>query len=166
MEPSATKDRATDRSAPDAEFGTGRLFLADSRMALALLNSARSALLRSRFGMSREQANIVTVVGALVAADAAYETARRVVRTPLRVSGADIVLAGFALREVALGGVAGPASRDVRLFGTLVAGAMLAGLALPALRQAAHSLRATEHQLRERRIDAYRAAMRAVRADA
>src|SRR5215207_7420027 len=116
MDPIAAMNASGDRPQLDARFGTGQLFLADSRIAFALLNSARYAILRSMFGESREQANIVTLFGALLAADVAYETARRVVRTPLRVSGADVLVGGFALREAALG-VTGPASRDVRLFG-------------------------------------------------
>jgi hypothetical protein len=155
---------SSDRPELQAKFGTGRLFVADSRFAFALLNSARYAVLRSTFGLSREQANIVTFIGALLTADAAYETARRVVRSPLDLSGADVLLGGFALREAALG-VTGPPSRDVRLFGTLVTAAMVAGLAIPGLRRAAHAVRAAEREIRQRRITTYRAAMRAVGAN-
>jgi hypothetical protein len=164
MDPTAAKNTSGDRPELDAKFGARQLFLADSRLAFALFNSARYAALRSIFGMSREQANIVTVVGALLAADAAYETARRVVRSPLRVSGADVLLGGIALREAALG-VTGAPSRDVRLFGTLVTGVMVAGLAIPGLRRAAHTMRAAEREIRQRRITAYQAAMRAVGAN-
>jgi hypothetical protein len=164
MDPTAATGASSHGPRPEPEFGTAGLFLADSRMAFALLNSVRYAVLRSAFGMSREQANVVTVVGGLVAADAAYEVARRVVRSPLHVSGADVALAGFGLREAALG-VTGQASRDVRLFGTVVTGAMVAGLAFPALRRAARSFRAGERRVREQRINTYRAAMRAVGAD-
>ena len=164
MDPTVAMHTSGDRPELDAKFGTGMLFLADARLAFALLNSARHAVLRSMFGMSREQANIVTVVGALVVADAATETARRVVRTPLRVSSADVLLGGFALREGVFG-VTGPPSRDVGLFGTLVTGAMVASLAIPGLRRAAHTIRAAEREIRQRRIAAYRAAMRAVGAN-
>jgi hypothetical protein len=148
----------------DPKFGAGRLFLADSRLALSLLNSTRYAFLRSTLGVSREQANIVTFFGALLAADAAYETARRVVRAPLRVSGTDVVLGAFGVHEAALG-VTGAQSREVRLFGPLVAGALIASLAVPGLRRAAHRMRVAEHDIRQRRIAAYQAAMRAVGAD-
>jgi hypothetical protein len=160
MDPTAPDDRPE----LDPKFGAGRLFLSDVRLALALVNSTRYAVLRSTLGISREQANIVTFFGALLAADTAYETARRVVRVPLRMSGTDAVLGGFALREAAFG-VTGPQSRDVRLFGTLVAGAMVASIAVPGLRRAARRMREAERDVRERRIATYRAAMRAAGAD-
>src|SRR3954449_8260150 len=105
MDPTAAMKTSGDRPELDAKFGARQLFLADSRLAFALFNSARHAALRSMFGMSREQANVLTVVGALFAADAAYETARRVVRSPLRVSGPDVLLGGIVLRGAGALGV-------------------------------------------------------------
>jgi hypothetical protein len=148
----------------DPKFGAGQLFVADSRLALSVLNSVRYAALRSMFGVSREQANVVTFFAVLLAADAAYETARRVVRAPLGMSGTDALLGGFAVREAAFG-VTGSQSRNVRLFGPVVAGALVASLAVPGLRRAARSMRQAEREIRERRIAAYRAAMRVVGAD-
>jgi hypothetical protein len=52
----------------------------------------------------------------------------------LRVSGTDAALGAIALRDAALG-VAGPSSRAVPGFGTLVALAILGGLAAPGLRR-------------------------------
>ena len=155
---------ASDRPGLDPKFGAGRLFLSDVRLALALFNSTRYAVLRSTLGISREQANIVTFFGALLAGDAVYATARRVVRAPLRVSGTDVLLGALGIREAAFG-ITGPQSRDVRLFGTLVAGALLASIAVPGLRRAARRMREAEHDVRERRIANYQAAMRAAGAD-
>lgn len=45
MDSVAAKDRR--------EFGTGRLFLTDSRLVLAFLNTARYAVLQRLFGVSR-----------------------------------------------------------------------------------------------------------------
>jgi hypothetical protein len=148
------------RGAPDPSFGTAQLFFADSRLAFALLNSARYPIVKRLLGVSREQANIVSVFLALLAADAAYETARWVVRAPLRVSGADVVLAGGAVREAAFG-VTGARSRDVSLFGTTVVGAYVASVALTRLRRVTHTLRAAEERVRRRRIGRYREAIRA-----
>jgi hypothetical protein len=164
MESTAARRASPGGPAHEDKFGAGQLFLTDSRLAFELVNSARYALLRSAFGMSREQANIVTVVGALVAADAAYETARRFVRSPFGVTRADVVLGGFAMREAAFG-VTGPGSREIPLFGTLVAGAVVAGLAFPGIRRAARRLRASEQQLRQQRISTYQAVRRRVSAD-
>jgi hypothetical protein len=130
-----------------AGFGTSRLFLADTRLALAVLNHLRYQALNRVFGVSRDQANVLTVVALLGAADGTYEGARRISGTRLRVSGADAALGATALRDAALG-VAGPSARQVPGFVTLVALAMLGGLAAPGLRRTAQRMRAAEQRLR------------------
>jgi hypothetical protein len=144
--------------APEA-FGTARLFLADSRLALLVLNHARLAVMRSVFGVSREQANLLTFVLALGAAEGAYVTARRAIRAPLRVRDEDVGIAALALREAVLG-VAGPAARETRGFGPLLAVGVMGGLALPAVRRATRALRAEEQRIRLRRASRYGAARR------
>jgi hypothetical protein len=140
------------------DFGTGRLFLADSRLALAVLNSTRYWALNRLFGVSRQQANIVTFLLTVLAAEAAYESGRRMMRAP-HVSGADAAVGVLALREGALS-LAGPRARESPLAGTLLALAMLGGVALPRLRRGAHALRAAEHRVRSQRIGSYVAAAR------
>jgi hypothetical protein len=129
-----------------AGFGTSRLFLSDSRLVLAVLNHLRYQALNRAFGASRGQANVLTVVLLLGAADGAYGAARRISGS-LRVSGTNAALGTIGLREAALG-VAGPRGREVSGFGTLIAFAMLGGLAAPGLRRTAMSMRATEQRLR------------------
>jgi hypothetical protein len=143
-----------------AEFGPGRLFLADSRIALGALNYVRHQALERVFGVPREYANIVTFALAVGAADAAYETSRRIVRAPHLPSAGDTAVGAIALRDAALG-VAGPANRKAPLVGTLLAVAMLGGAALPVLRRTGVRLRAAEQRARERRIGRYQAATRA-----
>src|SRR5918997_3750964 len=140
-------------------LSVGHLFLADSRTAFLLLNEARHRCLHSLFGVSREQENALTFVLLLGAASGTYEGARRVVRAPLRIGGFESATGGVLLREAAFG-VAGPSARATPLFGTLVAGALAGGLALPWLRRTAHAARATERRLREHRIAQYLAAAR------
>src|SRR5215208_4502483 len=101
-----------------ASFGTPQLFLTDSRLVLTLLNHLRYEALNRVFGTSREQANALTFVLLLGAADSVYEAARRISGTRLRVS--DAGLGAIALREAALG-VAGPGARAVPGFGALAA---------------------------------------------
>jgi hypothetical protein len=156
----------------NAGFGTSQLFLTDSRLVLALLNHVRYQALNRAFGVSREQANVLTAVLLLGAADGAYETARRVTGARLHVSGTDAALGAVALRDVALG-VAGPSARVVPGFGTLVAFAILGGIAAPSLRRAAQRmraaeerLRATEQRVRRERISRYVAARERGRANA
>jgi len=97
--------------------------------------------------VSREQANVVSAVLLLGAADGAYEVARRITGTRLHVSGTDAALGAFALRGAALG-VAGPSARAIPGFGSLVAFAVLGGLAVPGLRRTAQRMRAAEQRLR------------------
>src|SRR5204862_3622376 len=106
---------ATSRS----QFGAGELFLADSRLAFAVLNVARVRILQRLFGISPQQANLLTFVMAVTAGHTAAKTAGRVVSAPLRISGMDVAMGGFLAREGAVGG-AGPSVGDISLFERLV----------------------------------------------
>ena len=130
-----------------AGFGPTKLFLTDSRLVLAVLNHLRYQGLNRVFGVSRDQANVVTVIVLLSAADGAYEAARRIAGKRLRVSGTDAAIGGFALREAGLR-IAGPAAREIPGFPTLVALGIVGGLAAPTLRRAARKARAGEQRMR------------------
>ena len=128
-------------------FGTSQLFLTDSRLVLAVLNHLRYQALNRTLGVSREQANALTAVLLLGAADGAYASARRLSGMRVRMSRTDAALGAVAMRDVALG-VAGPTARAVPGAGTLVAFAILGGIAAPGLRRTAHRMRAAEQRLR------------------
>ena len=130
-----------------AEFGKSELFLTDSRLVLGVLNHLRYQALNRAFGVSREQANVVTAVLLLGAADGAFEVARRITGFRPHVSGADAALGAIAVRDASLG-IAGPSVRAVPGFGALVAFAIAGGFALPALRRTARKMRAAEQRLR------------------
>jgi hypothetical protein len=133
-----------------SESRAARVFLYDARMVLALANYARYAALNRAFGVSRDQANLLTGVLVIGAAEATYATARKALRAPaLSADGASI--GALALREAALA-VGGPDSRAMRGFGPLVALALVGGVALPSLRRGAHGVRMAEQRLRERRM--------------
>ena len=145
-------------------FGTTQLFFTDSRLAFHMLNHLRYQALNRAFGVSREQANVFTFVVLLSAADAAYEAARRIGGMRPHVSGTDATLAGIAVRDAALS-AAGPTSRAIPGFGTLVAFALLGRVAAPSLRHVAQRARSTEQRLRaaeqrvrRERIERYAAA--------
>jgi hypothetical protein len=128
-------------------FGTTQLFLSDSRLVLAVLNHLRYQALNRAFGVSREQANVLTFVLLAGVADGAYVAARKVGGVRLRVSPVDAAVGAIALRDAALG-VAGPSDREIPRFGTLVAFAMLGGLAAPGIRRIAHGMHVAEQRLR------------------
>jgi hypothetical protein len=155
-----------------AGFGKSDLLLTDARLALGVLNHLRYQALNRAFGASREQANVLTAVLLLGAADGAYESMRRIAGLRLHVSGADAALGAIALRDASLS-IAGPNVRAIPGFGTLVAFAIVAGFAVPALRQTARRVRAAEQRLRgfearvrSQRISRYAAERNRVRASA
>jgi hypothetical protein len=130
-----------------AEFGTVHLFLADSRLACAVLNHLRYPALNRVFGVPRDQANVLTVVLLLSAADGAYEATRRVTGMRPHVSGTDAAAGAIAMREASLS-LAGPSVRAIPGLGALVAFALLGGFAAPALRRAGRRVRAGQQRLR------------------
>jgi hypothetical protein len=136
-----------------------RVFISDVRLAAAVLNEVRLMALRRTFGVSRKQADALTFVLALTAADATLRTAHRVTHAGLPSRG-DAAMGGFLLREAALG-IAGPGAREFPFAGSLLAGAMLAGIALPELRRAAHGLREAERRVRTHRMRVWATAGRA-----
>ena len=131
----------------NARFGTSQLFFTDSRLAFAVLNHLRYQALNRAFGVSREQANVVTLVLLLGAADGAYEATRRITGMRPHVSGTDAALGAIALRDASLG-LAGPNVRAIPGFAALVAFAILGGFAVPAVRRTVHRMRAAEQRLR------------------
>ena len=144
-------------------FLAPQVFLSDSRLVLTVLNHLRYQALHRVFGTSREQANMLTVVLLLGAADSAYEAARRI--SGMRLRASDAGLGAIALREAALG-VAGPGARQVPGFGGLVALALLGGLAAPGLRRAVKRIRAAERRVRRARVRRYAADRDRLRASA
>jgi len=102
------------------------LFLTDAAAAFALANEARHRTLEQVFGIKRSDANLLTAVIALMLANSVYERAIAV-SPPRPPTIPNLVIGVGALRET-IYGVAGPASRDTPLGGTLIALAILVGL--------------------------------------
>ena len=96
---------------------------------LMLLNEARYRTFERTFGVSRDQVNLTTVMLALVAAEAIHTQAQKV-KPSRRPTVADAAIGVGALRE-SIYSVAGPASRDTPLVGSLIALAVLGGLVRP-----------------------------------
>ena len=146
-----------------ARFGPTQLALSDARLALGIANHLRHQALNKAFGTSREQANVLTAVLLLGALDGVYAGTKKITGARLHVSPVDAGLGVVALRDAALS-LAGP-SRDIPGFGTLIAIAVLGGVAAPRLRRAAarahaaeQRMRAAEARLRAERIARYTAA--------
>ena len=155
-----------------AEFGTTQLFLTDARLVGAMLNHLRHKALQRTLGLSREQANVLTAVALLSAADGAYEATRRITGLRPHVSGTDAFIGAAAVREASLS-LAGPSVRAIPGLGALVVFAILGRFAIPALRRsgqraraAEQRLRAAEQRVRSERIKRYAAARERVEASA
>ena len=141
-------------------MGAGRVFLSDSRLALGVLNYARHLVLRRYFGVSREQANLLSFILTLGMAEGTLRTTRRMLRGPFPLSRDDALIGRYLVREGGLS-IAWPGAREVPLFGTLLAFGMLGGLAVPEVRRALRGLRSAEHRVREQRMRIYGVAQRA-----
>jgi hypothetical protein len=123
---------ARGRASPGGMRGA-KLLLTDARVAFLLANDARYRMLERRFGIPREQANVATVVGALIAVETSQRMATRtrtVVQARRSQTPTDALLGMGAMRE-GMRAIAGPTAADEPLFGTLL---MLAILARPARR--------------------------------
>jgi hypothetical protein len=148
-----------------SDFRAGRLFLADSRLALGALNYGRYQALNRVFGVQREQANLLTFVLLLTAGPPAVAGLWRAVRAPLAMAtGVNAGVGAFTLRE-ATRGVAGPAASEVPQVEALLALAVAGGVAIPQLRRAFRGVRSAEHRVRQQRESVYGAARVAMRRD-
>jgi hypothetical protein len=149
-------------AASGSEARAARVFFYDARMVLALANHARYLALNRLFGVSRDQANLLTGVFLIGSAEATYATAKRAFHSPIEAR--DASLAALALQEAALA-LGGPAARRMRGFAPLVALALVGGVALPSVRRGIHGARMAEQHLRERRMRAFEAMRRATTLD-
>jgi len=88
------------------------------------LNEVRRRVITRVFGVSPQQANVVTAVAVGLLAEELHTRAAGVLRARPHLSIADTAIGAAALKETAHG-VAGPWSRTVPFFGTLITFAVL-----------------------------------------
>jgi hypothetical protein len=165
MDTTAVSGAGAGRPNRRSDFGGGRLFLADSRLALGALNYCRYQGLNRVFGVQREQANLLTFVLLAGAGVPAVVGLWRAVRAPLAMAtGANAGVGAFALRQ-ATRGVVGPGASEVPQVEALLALAVAGGVAIPQLRRAFRGVRKAEHRVRQQRESMYGAARVAMRRD-
>lgn len=123
-----------------------QLLLVDARAAFALANEARHRSLERVFGIQRSDANLLTALFALTVANSIYERVHRPKPPRPSTAVADLTIAAGALRE-SIYEVAGPASRDTPLGETLIALAILVGLAGPPVARSVREVRASSRRL-------------------
>ena len=107
----------------------------DLRLTFLLLNEARHRTMESVFGLSREQANLATLVLVASLAGSAGRRVHRMMSQPPPVPTRGDTALGVSLMRELVQSIAGPTSRDTSTFGTLVAVAAMGGVALPMVRR-------------------------------
>jgi hypothetical protein len=141
-----------------------RAFVSDVRLVLAVLNQARYPLLRRVFGVSRDQANLLTFVLALSVTSATYDALRRFIRHPWPLDGPETAMAAAVVREAGFG-IGGPKIGQAHVFGALIALAAMKGLTLPEVRRALHGLHVAEQRIGEQRKRIYGVAVEQLKAE-
>ena len=124
-----------------------RLLASDLTTVALLLNEVRYRAMGRVFGLSREQANLATVVLLLGVSAATRETAVKALKAPSGPSVPDVALGLGVMRE-ALQGVAGPSFDKTPLFGTLLTLAALAHISRPVASRTMHAVHTRTHNAR------------------
>ena len=120
----------------------------DLRVAFLLFNDARYRVIRRLFRVSRrDEVNVVTVIGLLLVADALHEKVEGLITGPGGPTRGDVLFASGALNGI-LVNLGGSHVEETPLLGTLVAGALFAGLARGVTRRTLHGAREGSHELR------------------
>ena len=136
-----------------SQSGGTRMLLVDLRGALLLLNEARCRTVERMFGVSREQVDLTTLVALLVAAEQIHRRSQRL-KPGRRASVSDFAIGAGALRE-SIYGVAGPASSDKPLAGTLIAIAILGGLLRQPVVKSVHGMRSSSRRAHQMFLGRY-----------
>lgn len=124
----------------DKNIGAARLLFGDAIIAFLLLNHARHRIVARVYGLSRENANVVTIFAVGSMAEGLHGRAARVRAVPARLSVADAAFGAAALKETAHR-VAGDSSRGTPGFGALIAFAVLERSFGPMLRGSFRAVR-------------------------
>jgi hypothetical protein len=104
----------------------GALFPSDPRAVFVLLNEGRYLAIQGLFGVSRNQVNVMTVIAALMLAEAAHAKTERLRGRLGGATRSDVLLADGLLN--ALGqGIAGPFAREIPFVAPLI-GVAVAGV--------------------------------------
>jgi hypothetical protein len=125
----------------------GKLLMTDARVAFMVANEARYRALERLLGVRRDQANVMTLVAAVVAVETSQQMAARTrgaVKSHRQRSRSDALIGMATVRE-GMRAIAGPTAADEPLFGTLVMFAVLAKPTRRAALGAAHRVGASLH---------------------
>lgn len=146
---SSTSELNRAAASPNGAVGGGRLLLTDARIGLLLLNEARYRTMEQAFGLTKQQVNLATAVGALGVAAALQARWRRFMEGPLLPPRSDIALAVTTFRE-SVYVIVGPSAADIPLVGTLIAIGVAGSVAGPIVRRGLHNVRVSSQRASQR----------------
>jgi hypothetical protein len=127
-------------------LSSAKLFPSDPRTAFVLLNEARCRAIEGVFGVRRDQVNFMTLIAALLLAEAVHTREQRL-RRRMRPTRTGLVLSDGILN--ALGQeIAGPSSREIPFVAVLIGTAAVGTIAGRVLRETAHDMKAASQRLK------------------
>jgi hypothetical protein len=127
--------------------GGARLLRTDVRVAHLLASEARNRSVARLFGVSPDDALLVTIIALAMAAQAIHERAARTLAAPGAPSFGDAVIASGLLRQSAQR-IQGTPSTESPALDALVLTAFVAALAIPSVRATLRWVRASTHRFR------------------
>jgi hypothetical protein len=121
----------------------------DFRAGVLLADHVRHRALERGFGISSDQANVLTFVLLLMAAEGLHEQTDKALHGPGGPTRADGVLGAALLRELVYN-LGGRESRETPLFGSLVLLAVIGGMTGPTAKRALRGARTSSGRARLR----------------
>lgn len=135
------------RPSGSGELGAAGLLPSDPRTALVLLNEARYYAIQGTFGVRRDQVNVMSLVAAIMLAEAVGAKALRVRRLVRGTTRSDLILADGVMN--ALGqAIAGPSAGQIPFLAPLVGTAAAAAVGAQALRWSSREMKAASEGLK------------------
>jgi hypothetical protein len=133
--------------APDGWFSGADQVATDARVMLLLLRDARNRACARLFGVSEQDAGLVTIIALALLAHAANRKAHEVLKPIRSIRRGDAWLAEGVLSE-GLYRIGGESSREAPVLGSVVLAAVLVNSLRPPLRDALRDVRFRAHRFR------------------
>jgi hypothetical protein len=139
--------RTEQRVASAGWFSGAEQLTSDTGVALLLLRDARNRACARLFGVSEQDAGLVTIIALVLLAEAANRKAHEVLDAIPRIHRSDAWIGEGVLNE-GFYRVAGDRSRGVQFIGSLILASVLLHSLRPVLGRSVHDLRVATHILR------------------
>jgi hypothetical protein len=128
-------------------FSGAEQLTSDTRIMLLLLRDARNRACARLFGVSEQDAGLVTIIALALLAQAANRKAHKVLK-PIRAIRRSDAWLGEGMLNEGLYRIAGESAREAPFIGSLILASVLLHRLRPVLRVSFHDLRVAAHRLR------------------